>query len=241
MHPRFDEIFSDEVAVDIPKPEQILLSVAVHTNFADVAPLRKNVSADLEDEHALIARLSVQRAVIQVAQLRGDSLSVLAEKNPRVADSRQIFAPKCFAIPPLLVVGSVGDNLEENFQILRAQPPTKNFAGLRVDAVPTKTLVSETRIAQPPIKHVQTSFAHVDVVTSVDGLNQRTCRSRENIFVRGKIFVQPPQQFNLRGKFDVSTEEMFQRGVHELRRLEEIRQAQSLKCSVDAQLLREKF
>lgn len=234
MRPLHDEIVANEVAANFVEPEKILLSVAVRTNFADVAPLRKDVSADLKDEHALIAGLARQRAVVQVAQLRGFESSFLAQENPRVADSRQVVAPKLFAVTPLPVVGSFGDELKENFQIFRAQPPTKNFAGLRVDAVPTKTLAPETRIVRLSIKNLQASFAHVDVAASVDGLNQRACRDGEDVFIRGRIFVEPLQQFKLRGQFDVRTEEMFQRGVNELRRLEEIRQAQRLKRTVDA-------
>lgn len=177
MRPLHDEIVANELAVDFVEPEKILLPVAVRTNFAVVVPLRKDVPPDLKDEHALIGGgRARQRAVIQVAQLCGFNSSVLAKKNPRVADSRQIFAPKFFAVTPLLVLARRGDELEKNVQIFFAQPPTKNFAELRFDGIPTKTLVPETRI------------------------------------------VEPLQHFNLRGQFDVRTEEMFQRGVNELQR-----------------------
>lgn len=229
MRPLHDEIFSDKVAVNFVKPEQILLIVAVHANFADVAPLRKNMPADSENEHALIAGFAFQRAVIQVAQLCGDSLSFFAQKNPGVADSRQIRTPKFFAVTPLLVVGSFGNELEENFQIFCAQPSTKNFAGIRVDIVPTKTLAAETRIAQSPIENVQTNFACVVVFELFDGLNQHACRDGKNIFIRGRIVVEPLQNFNPCGQFGVRAEEIFQRDVNELRRFEEIRQAQSFK------------
>ena len=223
MNPIFDGIFSDKVAVDVTSPEKNFSPTRIMSaDFADVAPLRKNISPDLKDEDRLIAAAVRQSAVIYSA-LRGVALGVARQENPRVGYARQVTTPEFFAVAPLRVVGSRRHDFKERFQIVFAEPMTKNFAGLIGNVIPFKARESEARVAEPMIKNFHASF--FVSAGAVDGLNQRVGDGRENILVSVVVCVQLCQNFHLRGQRCIAAEKIFQRNLNEIRHLEKIRQA----------------
>lgn len=120
MNPILGRLVPDKVAADCSPPEKFFVPCRIiSANFADVAPLRKNVPPDLKDEDRLIAAAVRQGAVPYIAP-GGVLFGVARQENPCVGYARQVSPPKTFAVAPLLIVGSRRHDFEKRFQVVLA-------------------------------------------------------------------------------------------------------------------------